>query len=358
MKKVLVGTILIFSIIMTGCTAKKNMVDYIDVSFSGLNTQGIATYEIDYEKLYKDTLDYKEDSDFPTDEILKEMENLSESFKVKLDKDKNLSNGDKINISISVNDKKTKLIKSGESSVIVEGLSEPQKLTTKDVEKYLVINFNGVSGRGESKIDNTLPNELKFVKFEIENEGKLKNGDEVNILLAEDSESSLHEAGYILEKEFSPKIKVSGLDMVASKAEDIKNLDDIKRMIDEGIKREYKSSPENKYSFDYQYEIKEERLLYRAFSNENDDSSSWFWGNSSNNGNLVKIFTIKRFTGGPEGKLEDQSTVIYGFSDIILDSNNNANVAEITEISNVKDNTYSLESVFKLYEGYGYTEVK
>ena len=40
-----------------------------------------------------------------------------------------------------------------------------------------------------------------------------------------------------------------------------------------------------------------------------------------------------------------------------LDKDNKANVSELTEISDYKDDSYSLETVIQLYEGEGYSEV-
>lgn len=100
--------------------------------------------------------------------------------------------------------------------------------------------------------------------------------------------------------------------------------------------------------------------MYRQFKTNTRENEN-IWGSSygsSQNGNLIKIFTVKQYSGGPEGKLEETKTVIYGYSDIILNDKKEANVADLTEISDSKDDTYSLESVIKLYEGYGYKEVK
>lgn len=130
-------------------------------------------------------------------------------------------------------------------------------------------------------------------------------------------------------------------------------------MIDEESKRSYKDY-DTEYSFGKKYEIKQEKLMYRQFKKENseDESYSWFGSSSTNNGNLIGIYSIKEYSGGTESKLKNQLTAIIGFSDIILDENNAANVADMKEISDTKDDTYSLESVLKLYEGYGYQAIE
>ncbi|EOS7671345.1 hypothetical protein F6335_RS13600, partial [Enterococcus hirae] len=124
-------------------------------------------------------------------------------------------------------------------------------------------------------------------------------------------------------------------------------------MIDEGVKREYKSSEENQYSWDTQYDIKEEKLVYRQLSKDEDNANSWSDSTMSKggNGNLIKIFTIKLYSGGTKGKLEDTKTVIIGYSNIVLNDKKEADVADIIQIEDTKDDTYSLESAIKLYEG-------
>ncbi|EOD7438147.1 hypothetical protein ACJQ40_003235 [Enterococcus faecium] len=360
MKKSILVIGFIGILMLSGCSKAKDLTEYVDVNFSGMNTQGVATYNVDTDKLLKDTLNYDGETDFPDKNTEKEIEAIENSYKIKLDKEENLSNGDKVKVTVNVDSDKTNKIKSGEKTVVVKDLEEPKKLKTQDVEKNLVVNFVGTSGRGTAHIDNMFDGDLSSVDFEIKNDGELKNGDKATINISKNLTDELMNVGYVLEKNFSPTFEVKGLDEVAEKATEIANIDDIKRMIDEGVKREYKSSEENQYSWDTQYDIKEEKLMYRQFSKDEDNANSWSDSTMSKggNGNLIKIFTIKSYSGGTEGKLEDTKTVIFGYSNIVLNDKKEANVADITQIEDTKDDTYSLESVIKLYEGYGYTEVK
>ncbi|WP_067836301.1 hypothetical protein [Amphibacillus sediminis] len=45
---------------------------------------------------------------------------------------------------------------------------------------------------------------------------------------------------------------------------------------------------------------------------------------------------------GSEGELQKSFTDIFGFSDIVLDEDNRANITQMNEYSNVYDDTYSL----------------
>lgn len=351
--------ILVFSlgIILGGCGSAKDLSEYVELEFNGIDTKGTVDYYVDTEKLFKETLDFDVNgSNQPDEKTVEEIDKMSEAIEIKIDKTENLSNGDKIEITANV-DGETKKIKSGKKTIEVKNLEEPKWLTNEEVEKKLVVNFNGVSGRGEVQIDNVLDSPLDQLEFTVENDGKLKNGDKVNVVLSKDEEDQLLQEGYLLEQDFAPAFEVKGLSIVAEEATDISNLEDIKRMIDEKVKRDYQDFDPDK-SWGSKYEIKEEKLMYRQFENEStnsDEASSW---DSSNNGNLIKIFSVKEFTGGSEGELNDSFTVVIGYSDIILNEEGEANLAEIKEIKDKKDDTYSLESVLKMYEAYGYTEVK
>lgn len=173
-----------------------------------------------------------------------------------------------------------------------------------------------------------------------------------------DEEEQLIQNGYILEENCSSTFEVKNLDNVANKASEIANLSDIERMIDEQVNREYKSSESNEYSWDYQYKIKEEKEMYRQFSKESKEGLFYSGDPERNDGNLIKVYTVERYSGGSEGKLDEKKTVILGFADIKLDKDNKANVSELTEINDYKDDSYSLETVIQLYEGEGYSEVK
>jgi len=360
LKKVIgIISLLVIVLIFSGCSQRKDINKYVDVSFSGIDTKGIANYNIDTNRMVKEVLNVNLNDNNLSEKQTQEVNDLLSAISIKLNKDSNLSNGDNIKLSINIDEDKTKKIKSSEKNVKVNGLKEPKKLTNKDVEKNLVINFNGVSGRGTANIDNVFDSPLDTLEFKVKNDGKLKNGDKAEVQLSKDEIETLESLGYVTEKDFSPIFEVSGLNEVAASATDIANLDDIKRMIDEETKRTYKDSSAE-YSFGTKYEITLDKLMYRQFDKENSKEQSDMWSTSSSdqNGNLIGIYTIKQYSGGTESKLEETKTAIIGYSNIVLDKDKKANVSELDEISTTKDDTYSLESVLKLYEGYGYKAVE
>lgn len=360
-KNVVLGFgILVGIVIFSGCGQSKELLDYLDISFNGMSTAGYATYSIDTDRLYRDIFGKDYNREIATLEQLKEMDAIDKAYSIDFDSSKQLSNGDKIKVTVNVNQDQTKKIRGGTKTFEVEGLDEPTELTGADLEKYLIVNFNGASGRGEAKIDNIFDNDLKNIIFEIQNNGNLKNGDHATIEVTDVLVNQLAEIGYIPEENLEPFFEVKELDNITSSANEIANLVDVERMIDEGIHRRYASSPDNSWSWNHQYEITEHMKMYRQFKSDNDDELkySWWGSSGSGNGNLVKIFSVKQYEGGENGKLLKTQTVAFGFTDIILDSENKANVANIIEIHDVKDETYSLDSVIKLYEGYGYLEVE
>lgn len=447
---------LISLLLLTAC-GKKDMTDYVEVSFFGVDSVGKANYSVNVDELLSDIFDYDSESDFPDEKKLKEMEDVASAYKVKLDPEKGLSNGDKVTVTISVDDKKTKKIKSGSKDFTVEGLEdskditeyitmsftgldsqghaeyevnegqliadifgqdgldgeteeeigclksaytlevdqeedlsngdkvtlkvnvdkdktklvkngekeftvqdlgEATKLTKEDIEKHLVVNFNGVSGRGSAKIDNTFSSPLNYFDFEIENNGELENGEEATLLWDEDMVNRLNDSGYIVDKDFKPIFKVEGLDVVAEKATDIKNLDDIKRMVKEELNRKYSdNSPDDKYGT--VYKIKEEKIMYRQFDSGSNDTDLVFGASkASDHGNLIGIYSVEEYSGGTDPELKEEFTAIVGFSGIIIDDKNKTNVSKMELFHDKRDDSYSVKSVIQLYEGYGYTEVK
>lgn len=353
MKKILSLFALSFGIIfiLTGCGSKAELTDYIEINFDGYDTMGNASYSVNEDKLINDVFEVSDDFSNLNMETMKEIDKMLSSYDITLDKDKNLSNGDEVVVHIKLDKEKAEKIKSkDEMKVKVSGLDEPRKLSDEEIDKNVVVNFSGVSGRGEIQIDTTFDEDLSGLEFEAKQDGNIKNGDMVEVALDEDSRSSLSTLGYILTGNGSAKFKASGLAEVAEKPEDIANLKDIERLISEGINRQYEDSS---WGY-YKYEIKKENTYYRQYVRDNDSSN---WSNSApSNGTLVNLYTIKEYDS--EGALNDTLTAIFGYTNIILDKNNEVNITEINEYFDTYDNSYSLASVKKLMEGYGYQEIK
>jgi len=366
LRKFIILSCLSFSlIVLTACGSSEEITEYIDVSFSGVDTMGEASYSLNDEELIEDVFDINLEDEFPDEETAEEIDTMLDAYKIKLENDEELSNGDTVKLTANVNEEKTDKIKGGEKEVTVEGLEEPKTLTSKDVEENLVLNFNGVSGRGKAQIDTTFDEGfLNDIVYNIENDGTLKNGDKAKLDLDDDFVETLNNNGYILEEDFSPTFEVKGLESVAEKADDIKNLKDVKRYLKEELNDKYKDTD---YSIgpNKKYEIKEEALMYRQFAEEEDgESSSEMFGSGTNDleeghGSLIGIYSIEQYNvSDDEEELEEEFTAMYGFSGIILDDDSKANISKLETVSEEKDDSYSLDSVIQLYEGEGYEKVK
>lgn len=270
-----------------------------------------------------------------------------------------MSNGDKITVTVTVDPEMTKHLKEKSEKVFeVIGLPEGTKISAADLEKNVIVTFKGANGKGVvSNIDKTFESELSFLSFIVENDGELKNGEQAKVSLTPESIEQLNDSDFILEGDGSFGVDVTGLINYAQSADEIANFEDINRMLSEGIKRKYKNSSEQ-YSWGRVYEINLEGMFYRQFEKKIDEGFSWQSNLGDSNGNLVGVYSIKEFAGGAEGKLNRKFTIVYGFSNLILDKNNKVNLTELVEISKGYDDTYSLESVLKLMEGYNYTEFK
>ena len=119
------------------------------------------------------------------------------------------------NTATSVDSNKTKKITGGTKKVTVSGLTEPTILTTEDVEKHIVLKFEGVSGKGFGKPENTFPSPLNTINFSVQNNGTLKNGGTISLELTETAEEKLNAEGYVLDKDFNPSYTVKDLKVVA-----------------------------------------------------------------------------------------------------------------------------------------------
>lgn len=354
-KSLAMMTVMTALLLLVACGSAEDMTKYVDVSFSGMDSQGNASYDVDETRLIEEIFNLEGHHDFPDAETAREAQNVLDAYTIEIEPQEGLSNGDQVKITVLVDENKTNKIKGGEEEFTVEGLDEPELLTTEDVEKNLVLNFNGVSGRGVSQIDNIFDESpLNNLTFEIENDGKLKNGDEAVVIVGDEAEAILHSHGYMLDEDFQPTFTVKNLDEVAEQATDIKNLKDIERFLKEELNNVYKDTD---YSFgsNTKYEIKQEQLMYRQFDKESDTIHY----EEGNHGNLIGIFSVEEYRINAEDKkLVQKFTAIYGFSDIILDEDGRANLSELKTINERKDDTYSLESVIQLSEGDGYEVVK
>lgn len=348
MKKMIRFSLLLFAIaFLAACGSKQELSDYVEVYFSGYDTIGSAHYTVDQSRLIDDAFGITEGDYWDLDnETQTEIEHLTNSYSINIKDFTELSNGDEIVVQLKVDEKRTDRLKTKDELIVeVAGLEELEEITAEELEKNVVVNFNGTSGRGFIQIDTTFSGDLSHLRFETEQDGEIKNGDTVRLTLTEDSKDSLASNGYKLAGNGEVNFEASGLQIVAENASDIENLEDITRMISEGINRQYQEDDYGRYS----YEITAGNSYYRQFDDHSDSNE---WGDTTNNGTYITLYTIEEYNR--DGELADIYTAIFGFNNIVLDENNKTNVTRISEYTNSYDNTYSIESVERLMEGYGF----
>ena len=214
--------ILLFALI----PGKKDVIqltDYVSIdSVSGMDGYGHMEYSFDsysvYLKLFG--IDVKDEQDaealFSEENLLKteKIQAVLEGVSVKADKVDNLSNGDKVNITVSFeNPTKEKLdfeLRGGEISYTVEGLidSLPFDPFSDDI---ISVAFTGASGSGEAIVGMVSDNELyNGITYSFSNNYGLSNGDEV-ILTAVFDQPYFVSLGYSVPDQCSKTYTVSGL---------------------------------------------------------------------------------------------------------------------------------------------------
>ena len=97
------------AIAFTGCGTKEiNLNDYLDVSYSGYDSAGVATSEFDIDKMIKDNSEaFGIKGDVTDSELLKIEADLDDVIDGSLDKTTDLSNGDSVSYkwNVSMTDK-------------------------------------------------------------------------------------------------------------------------------------------------------------------------------------------------------------------------------------------------------------
>lgn len=184
--------------------------EVVEIEFGGGDTRGTATYKVDYddiEDIGKKVLGKK-----PSDKKSILWFAFMASIDYDIDPNSNLTNGDKITLSVKWDEKSAKQlgirVKGKDRKITVSGL---EKATEVDVFKSLDVTFEGYNGNGTVDIDNTATDKFSYsIYFDADKSDGLSNGDKVKIT-AEVSDSVLNKYNYIL-KETEKEYTVSGLE--------------------------------------------------------------------------------------------------------------------------------------------------
>src|SRR5690625_3037948 len=269
-------------IFLTAWGSKVELSDYIEVDFLGYDGIGQAHYRFIDNQMDQDAFGVTEEDywDLSYDET-QAIDNFMMSFTAQLSQVSELCNGDEVTVRFNVDEEMTNKLKSkDEITVTVSGLEEPTELSDEEIDRNVIVNFNGLSGRGRIQIDTTFDGDLYDLQVETDQDGQIANGDLVTVSVTQESRDNLAYMGYALSGDGAVEFEASGLDIVPESVDEIENLSDIERMIGEGVNRRYQDSNWGRYT----YEIIEGNTYYRQFEPESEGE----WGAWTTHGS-VKI---------------------------------------------------------------------
>ena len=209
---------------LTACSGKSiDLTDYVSIdAVSGADGYGHLEYSFDSCSVYQKIagIDVKNDNDvealFSEENLLKTEKIWAalEGVSVVADKSDNLSNGDKVTLTVSfdnpTNEKLDFKLRGGKITYTVEGLADglPFDPFSEDV---ISVAFIGASGGGEAIVGLVSDDAMyKGVTYSFANNYKLSNGEEVTLNAVFDQQyyASL---GYTVPEQCSKSYTVSGL---------------------------------------------------------------------------------------------------------------------------------------------------
>ena len=258
---VLIVFIVLFLIICFANRSNRsvNISDYIKVTYSGLQSRGKATTEVDTEKLYLQLAGEEKNT-----VVLAKLKSVIDSITIKTDGN-NLSNGDNVVITVSYDKELAKKVDCDfnklKYSAKVSGLGDGKMI---DIFENVEVTVAGISPEAYANVSNKwTEDDLKNISFTIQNPTNISKGD-VIVVVCNASEDEMTQRGYILQS-YTKEFKV---DKVNSYLSDISQIDKellktIKTEAIDTIKTEteslkfrmfYKATNDSTYLFQYNNE--------------------------------------------------------------------------------------------------------
>ncbi len=199
------AVVLLIILIVVFTQSKKtiNLEDYAKIEITGCNTKGTASIEFDYDKFTQDVIAItKEKSvDNVSWEDLFDLYWLEDSFDMELDKTEGLSNGDKVTLTFTYNNKTLKShgikFKGNKITSEVKGLEE---IKTVDPFKNISVEFSGVDGQVEAVVVNSWKdNYLDTLSCSLDKNTGISVGDTVTVTINASEENAANN-GYAFKK--------------------------------------------------------------------------------------------------------------------------------------------------------------
>lgn len=229
---------------LTGCgTSKIELNKYLDFSSSGYDGMGIASCTFDGEQMISDNSEaFGKEGKLSEADLLKIEIALSDAIDGELDKNNELSNGDKITYKWDMSN--LEAIEEKYSVKFVYSDASYDISDLKEAEEYdpfgdLIVNFSGLSPNGVLEMSVSGGISSNSVRFMPDKTDGLRNGDKIKITadFYNGVEAFCNQTGKIpsvTEKEYT----VDGLGSYASKLEDISEdlLEKMKKQTEDSIK--------------------------------------------------------------------------------------------------------------------------
>lgn len=216
--------------VLSGCTKKIKLEDYVLIDVSGANGYGKATVEIDWDKIQMDFGGKVDNTDQASYCFSKYgrytlADAVEEAGTYKLSQYDKLSNGDVITVTWESDEDKYLSAFDVELSYddfeyTVEGLNE---VSTFDAFSSVDVTFEGISPNGYAKVSIADDSDFDRYDFSIDKSSELSNGDTVKVTISEDAVLEHIEqygsAPTVSEKTYT----VSNLKFYATKTAEINN---------------------------------------------------------------------------------------------------------------------------------------
>lgn len=195
MKKILLITTIFFCFVLTSCGSHKvDLLEYVDIEFSGSEGIGVAEINLDETRL---KLNLQNNSKDLNEAVL---DTIVNSITFSLDKEKELSNEDSVIATLKWNDELANdygFNFSGESKNFI--VSDLQERIVADFFEDIEIILEGVSPKSKVLIqNNSSDSKIKNVTYSAQPSSMIANGDTITIT-ANYSKNDFSEDEYIIE---------------------------------------------------------------------------------------------------------------------------------------------------------------
>lgn len=308
--------------------------DAINVTLEGYDGLGKLTYDYQFSDPNFKDLQLKE---LPTDTNLRNGQTIT--FELTESSKDFLKSDDYI------------LEEDGKFDMTVTGLKPTESVTQEMIDKHVVVNFVGTSGAGIARIDATfqppLSNYLNKDSFDVQNNGHIKNDETIKISIKPDILEKMTAEGYLVENNGTIERQAKNMLQVSETFDGIKNHKTLKEKVDQQMKDQF---PDTLFG---SYDIKLERYYYRPYHTENDLVNL---EKAKQDGTFIGVYTVTAYDRDKK-HIRTKETHVFGYTDLFINDKKEVSLEKPNEFKYKYDETYTLESIYQLLEGFNFSKV-